>query len=151
MRTIINLNTDWQFSKQNTEIPETKPMNWERVDLPHTWNRDDGQNGQAQYHRGSCWYANSFTTPKQRLGGPGRVFVDVPAANSVATVYVNGKEAAHHEGGYSRFRADITDLCTDDGNNVIAIEVDNSHNSAVYPQTADFSFYGGLYRGLNLI
>ena len=120
------------------------------MDLPHTWNAVDGNDGNGAYDRGSYWYAKTFKTPKQPLTG-GRVFVEFPAAGQQAIVYVNGKQVAYHEGGYSTFRADITDVCKEEGENLLAVNCSNEHKSNVYPQHADFTFYGGLYRGVNLI
>ncbi len=150
MRNVINLNQDWRFVREDAGLPAQLPRDWERVDLPHTWNAVDGHDGNGGYYRGKCWYAKSFETPRQPLAG-GRVFVEVLAAGQQAFVYVNGREAACHEGGYSIFRADITDLCKEDGENLLAVACSNENKSSVYPQAADFTFYGGLYRGVNLI
>ena len=149
MRTIVNLNKGWRFIQENAGLPDRLPADWQVVDLPHTWNAVDGHDGNGSYDRGCYWYARTFQMPKQPLAG-GRVFVDIPAAGQQATVYVNGKEICYHEGGYSTFRADITDACTE-GENLLAIACSNENKSSVYPQSADFTFYGGLYRGLNLI
>lgn len=149
MRQVVNFDHNWYFQKENTGMPETLPEDWEVVDLPHTWNGVDGQDGRGDYHRGICWYAKSFRAPKRMEGS--RVYVEILAAALSGRVYVNGKEAVYHEGGFSSFRADITDLLKENGENLMAIEVDNSQKSNVYPQMADFTFYGGLYRGVNLI
>lgn len=150
MREIINLNQGWRFIREDAGLPGNLPSGWQTVDLPHTWNAVDGHDGKGSYYQGSCWYAREFQTPKQPLGG-GRVYVEVLAAGQQAMVYVNGKEAVYHEGGYSIFRADVTELCREDGPNLLAINCSNEHKDSVYPQMADFSFYGGLYRGVNLI
>lgn len=150
MRQIINLNQGWKFIQENVGLPDTMPENWEQVDLPHTWNAVDGHDGNGSYDRGCYWYARQFQTPGQPLAG-GRVFVDIPAAGQQATVYVNGQEVCYHEGGYSTFRADITEHCKEDGDNLLVIACSNENKSSVYPQSADFTFYGGLYRGVNLI
>ncbi len=92
----------------------------------------------------------TFETPKQPLCG-GRVFVEIPAAGQQAVVYVNGTEVCAHEGGYSTFRADITEACKKEGENLLAVACSNENRTNVYPQSADFTFYGGLYRGVNLI
>ena len=149
MRNVIELNESWRFIREDAGLPAALPEEWEAVDLPHSWNAVDGQDGNGSYYRGRCWYAKEFDTPKQPLPG-GRVYVEVLAAGQQATVYVNGKEVVYHEGGYSAFRADVTDLCRDEGN-LLVIACDNSHKDSVYPQSADFTFYGGLYRGVNLI
>lgn len=150
MRNIINLNQSWRFKQEDAGLPQTLPSDWAEVNLPHTWNAVDGHDGNGSYDRGKYWYAKSFDTPRQPLAG-GRVYVEVLAAGQQATVYVNGTEVTYHEGGYSVFRADITDLCKDEGENLLVIACSNENKSSVYPQSADFTFYGGLYRGVNLI
>ena len=150
MRKTINLNENWKFVQQDAGLPAAYPCDWENVDLPHTWNAVDGHDGNGSYNRGKYWYAKSFKTPKQPLAG-GRVYVEILAAGQQATVYVNGAEVTYHEGGYSIFRADITQQCKEDGENLLVVACSNEHKDNVYPQAADFTFYGGLYRGVNLI
>ena len=150
MRNIIDLNQSWKFIQEDAGLPGELPGDWQSVDLPHSWNAVDGQDGNGSYYRGRCWYARTFKTPRQPLSG-GRVYVEILAAGQQATVYVNGKEAIYHEGGYSTFRADVTELCVEEGDNLLVVACDNSNKSNVYPQSADFTFYGGLYRGVNLI
>ncbi len=150
MRNIINLNRDWKFIQEDAGLPEELPQEWGTVDLPHTWNAVDGHDGNGSYARGKFWYAKSFSTPVQPLSG-GKVYVEIPAAGQQATVYVNGSEVIYHEGGYSTFRKDITELCREDGENLLVVACSNENKSSVYPQSADFTFYGGLYRGVNLI
>ena len=150
MRTIINLNKDWRFSRTCTALPNRLPADWELVCLPHTWNAVDGHDGNGSYDRGCGWYVRTFETPKQPLCG-GRVFVEIPAAGQQAVVYVNGTEVCAHEGGYSTFRADITEARKKEGENLLAVACSNENRTNVYPQSADFTFYGGLYRGVNLI
>ena len=151
MRNVININDGWKFIRQDVgSAPAVLPADWEDVTLPHTWNAVDGMDGNGSYYRGTCWYARSFETPCQPLKG-GRVYVEVGAAGQQADVYVNGTKVTRHEGGYAKFRADITDLCREDGDNLLVIACSNENMSRVYPQSADFTFYGGLYRGVNLI
>ena len=146
MRRKININDNWIFTKEDI-ILSSLPGAGEKVNLPHTWNAKDGQDGGNDYYRGTCTYIKELAKP--HLAGNERVFIDIPAAAMSAKVYINGALAAEHAGGYSAFRADITDLLAEE--NIICIKVDNSANDTVYPQSADFTFYGGLYRGVNLI
>lgn len=150
MRNVINLNQNWKFIQENVGLPASYPTDWQTIDLPHSWNAVDGNDGNGSYDRGNYWYAKTFTTPKQPLAG-GRVFVEILAAGQQASVYVNGTKVTYHEGGYSTFRADITDLCKDGEDNLLVVECSNEMKDSVYPQNADFTFYGGLYRGVNLI
>ncbi len=143
MRNVISLNENWTLTFPKGERAA------EQVTLPHTWNAVDGMDGNGSYLRTTGVYSRTFTKPRQPLAG-GRVYVEVLAAALKATVKVNGAVATTHEGGYSIFRADVTDLCKD-GENELVIEVSNEDTPSMYPAAADFTFYGGLYRGVNLI
>jgi len=139
MRTIIPFNDNWEFCKPG----ETA----QAVTLPHTWNAVDGQDGGNDYWRGQAVYTKKFAKPEMKDGA--RCIVEFLGAAMTADVTINGKAAAHHEGGYSTFRVDLTDCLEDE--NVLCVALDNSANDKVYPQMADFTFYGGLYRDVNLI
>lgn len=143
MREIISLNENWTLS-----FPKGDHAT-EQVNLPHTWNAVDGNDGNGSYLRTTGVYTRTFTAPKQPREG-GRTFVEVLAAALNSTVKVNGQVATTHEGGFSIFRADVTDLCHE-GENELTIEVSNEDTPSMYPSSADFTFYGGLYRGVNLI
>ncbi len=147
MRQVLNFNAKWAFTKEKCEIPSEIPQHWYWVNLPHSWNAIDGQDGGNDYFRGTCLYAKTFD--KMDLPETDRYYLEIKGANSSADVYVNGKNLAHHDGGYSTWRVDITDSLQRD--NIIVIAVDNSPSQKVYPQVADFTFYGGLYRDVNLI
>ena len=144
MRTIVNLNDSWAFSKDTAQVPIFVPENWQTLSLPHTWNATDGQDGGADYFRGKCCYVRKLP---QELPDAGKYYLEINGANSSAEVFLNGKHLASHDGGYSTWRVDVTE----DPHGLIAIVVDNSPNDKVYPQVADFTFYGGLYRDVNLI
>ena len=146
MRKIVNFNRNWLFSK-TAEIPADLPSGWEEISLPHTWNAVDGQDGGNDYWRGTAVYCKEFERPTLESGG--RAVLEFLGAAMTADVYVNGQRLAHHEGGYSTFRVDITDALQEE--NLLCVAVDNSNNDRVYPQKADFTFYGGLYRSVNLI
>ena len=147
MRTILNLNRKWAFAKGVAEAPAEIPRLWDFVNLPHTWNAIDGQDGGGDYFRGTCCYAKTFS--RMDLPEAERYYLEILGANSSADVVLNGKHLAHHDGGYSTWRVDVTDTLQED--NLLAILVDNAPNETVYPQMADFTFYGGLYRDVNLI
>ena len=117
------------------------------VNIPHTWNNIDGQDGGDDYYRGTCVYEKDFCAPA--FGENERLYIEFAGVNASAKVIINGKTVTVHDGGYSTFRADITD-CVKVDNHMI-VEVDNSKNDRVYPQKADFTFYGGIYRDVKLI
>ena len=145
MRKILNINEGWQFIKNCADPMATEGA--EAVNLPHSWNAVDGQDGGNDYFRGSCLYTK--TIRKADLA-EGLHYLEIRGANSSADVYVNGKALCHHDGGYSTWRVNITDSLTEE-ENLLSIVVDNAPNEVVYPQMADFTFYGGLYRNVNLI
>jgi len=147
MREIVSLNNKWAFSKKATEVPKRMPLFWEKVNLPHCWNAKDGQDGGNDYHRGICYYVKDIA--KKDLPVAAQYYLEINGANSSADVFVNGEKLAHHDGGYSTWRVNITKALKE--KNTLAIAVDNSENDKVYPQMADFTFYGGLYRNVNLI
>ena len=147
MRTVYNFNTKWAFSKEAIEVPSVMPEKWYWVTLPHTWNDIDGQDGGNDLYRGTAYYAKELE--KIDLPKADQYYLEFKGANSSATVYVNGKKLAHHDGGYSTWRVNITDVLED--KNLFVVEVDNGQNDRVYPQNADFTFYGGLYRDVNII
>ncbi len=144
MRNIVNLNQGWLFVKDTTDIALREG---EQVNLPHSWNAVDGQDGGNDYFRGSCLYVKTLS--RAELPEADCYYLEFRGANSSADVYVNGEKLAHHDGGYSTWRVNITDALTDTAD--IAVIVDNAPNDTVYPQMADFTFYGGLYRSVNLI
>ncbi|MBF0579591.1 beta-galactosidase [Erysipelotrichaceae bacterium RD49] len=150
MREYFNFNDGWNFSKEKPENLAIAPEASVVVDLPHTWNKYDGQDGGADYARGTFYYTKELPAFERKPDS--RVYLEFEGANSAANIFVNGKKAGRHEGGYSTFRFDITDLLNQGfgEKNVIVAEVDNSANH-IYPQTADFTFYGGLYRNVNLL
>ncbi len=145
MRQIISLNENWEFSKDR--------LHKETVTLPHTWNAVDGMDGKGEYDRGEYFYTKQLPTPVTKDGE--RVILEILAASLSCRVFVNEKEVGSHEGGYSSFALDITDalLPRNPGAdlNRLTITVSNLHQSHIYPQMADFTFYGGLYRGVNLL
>ncbi len=147
MRNIINFNAKWSFTKNTDSIPAEINNKWDFVNLPHSWNAIDGQDGDNDFYRGTGYYAKSFN--KADLPEADRYYLEIKGANSSADVYLNGKALAHHDGGYSTWRVDLTDAM--EAVNLLVIVVDNSANDRVYPQMADFTFYGGLYRDVNII
>ena len=147
MRQIVSLNRKWAFSQEATAVPETMPTRWCWVNVPHCYNAIDGQDGNADYFRGTVYYAK--TIDKVDLPKTDRYYLEINGANSSAWVYWNGRQLAEHHGGYSTWRVDVTDVM--EGSNFLVIAVDNSPSKSVYPQNADFTFYGGLYRNVNLI
>lgn len=146
-RIITPLDQDWNFVKSAEDISAALAAFGETISLPHTWNAKDGQDGGNDYFRGTCYYVKKLTRPVTNAGD--QVYLELNGAAMTADVYVNGRLLAHHEGGYSAFRVNITDILADE--NTIAVSVNNEDNTICYPQKADFTFYGGLYRMVNLI
>ena len=147
MRQLTNINRKWAFTKQATQIPASIDPKWDFVNLPHSWNAIDGQDGENDYYRGTAYYAKMLS--KAELPEAECHYLEINGANSSADVYLNGKRLAHHDGGYSTWRVNLTDVLEQE--NLLVIAVDNAPNETVYPQMADFTFYGGLYRDVNIL
>lgn len=136
-----SINEAWTFHHGNGSEAIT-------VDLPHTWNNKDAADEVAGYYRGACKYTKTIIIPEVSLNNS--IFLHFEGANQVTNVKVNGKHIGEHIGGYTAFCFDITDAVTG-GENLFEIEVDNSHNVNIPPLSADFTFFGGIYRDLSLI
>lgn len=140
MRKIIPIHDNWLFSKHSSMEDA------QAVTLPHTWNSLDGQDGGNDYYRGTCFYTRHLCRPETNPGD--EVWLEFLGAAHTCEVFLNGVKLARHEGGYSTFRVKLENLQPD---NTLLVTLDNADNDRVYPQKADFTFYGGLYRGVNLI
>lgn len=134
MKKIISFNEGWSFCKEGE---------FSVVDLPHTWNAEDGQ-VRKDYYRGKCTYSRMLPETA------GNVVLEINGANTKCEVYINGHLAATHDNGYAMFRAELTPFLNRHSD-CLEITVDNSPDELLYPQVADFTFYGGLYRDVNLI
>ena len=140
MREITKIMKGWEFTSPDGTTTT--------VDLPHTWNARDGQDGGNDYWRGTCIYRTHFAAPQFNTASH-QVWIQFDGVNASAHVVLNGSPVCNHDGGYSTFRANITELLRDE--NELTVEVDNSKNDRVYPQKADFTFYGGIYRDVSLM
>ena len=143
----VLINTGWRFFKNCNSIEEMDTIESIKVNLPHTWNNLDGQDGGNDYFRGKCFYRKKIALTKKE----NKVYyLEFRGVNAMSEVFVNGVSVAYHEGGFSTFRANITDQLVD-GENTIIVSADNSANDRVYPQMADFTFFGGIYRNVYII
>lgn len=148
MRKIINVNEDWLFIKSDVGAENAAAATeGEKVNVPYTWNNIDGQDGGDDYVRGAFWFVKRFAKPEFKDNET--VYLEFKGVNSSAQVYLNGEKVASHDGGYSTFRAEVKSLLKDD--NILCVRADNSKTEKVYPQTADFTFYGGIYRDVNIL
>ena len=143
----VLINTGWRFFKNCNSIEEMDAIESIKVNLPHTWNNLDGQDGGSDYFRGKCFYRKKIALTKKE----NKVYyLEFRGVNAMSEVFVNGVSVAYHEGGFSTFRANVTDQLVD-GENTIIVSADNSSNDRVYPQMADFTFFGGIYRNVYII
>ena len=147
MRRVNLFNENWTFVKSAADAAAAAQTAGVMLDLPHTWNSLDGQDGGNDYHRGTCWYVKRF--PRPMMTEDQEVWLEFCGVAMIADVFLNGELLGHHEGGYSAFRVNLTDALQEQ--NTLVVSADNSRNRTVYPQKADFTFYGGIYRDVNLI
>ncbi|HEX2684673.1 MAG TPA: glycoside hydrolase family 2 TIM barrel-domain containing protein, partial [Ferruginibacter sp.] len=143
-RVVVRMNEGWQFLKGDS----TGNNSWQNIHLPHTWNVDDVMDDVPGYYRGVCWYRKIFT-PGNELKGK-EVSFYFEGANQEAEIFINGKKAGQHTGGYTGFSVPVTQYLQFNAPNEILVKVDNSFNKNIAPLTADFTFYGGIYRDVYL-
>lgn len=143
----ITINSNWEFVLNDvlnaSEINQSK--DWQKVNIPHTWNKNDVLDDVDGYHRGIGWYRKDISLESN---GQNNIFLKFEGSNSVTEVYVNGSKAGSHEGGYTAFVIDITEYVSFKNKNTILVKVDKSYNPDISPLSADFNFYGGIYRDL---
>lgn len=136
-KTIELIQWDFRFARD-------AESEWKRVAIPHTWNADDGQSG-GGYRRDRGVYRTFFDCPKEKS-----VFIRFEGANTTAAVTLNGRRIGEHAGGYSAFQFDLTNALVP-GLNELTVEVSNEKDPEIYPASADYTFFGGLYRKVSLL
>ncbi|BAX80417.1 glycoside hydrolase family 2 protein [Labilibaculum antarcticum] len=165
----INKN-DWRFIKKDVRNAYKTSFNdkeWLSVQIPHDFNggsdgvnndvfngRFDFENDVRTMYKGPAWYRTNFTIEEAQKGK--RIFIEFEAVSLEAQIWVNGKKAGIHRGGYSAFSLDITDLIKFGKDNTLAVRADNSNNPAIapwmydergsFPFSFDYAVYGGIYR-----
>ncbi|KQY82477.1 hypothetical protein ASD35_26250 [Pelomonas sp. Root1444] len=148
-RTTTPLDAAWRFQRADVagaEAPGFDDAAWTAITLPHTYNGVDGETGGTPY-RGPAWYRRTLDIP---AGAGTRRFLEFDGATLAADVWVNGRHAGRHEGGFARFRFDITPLLQP-GRNLLAVRVDNTRLPHVAPLGGDFTVFGGLVRPVGLV
>jgi len=149
-RQVVSLNEHWRFLREDVSAASQADFDdarWAAVKLPHTWNADDGEGG-GDYYRGAGWYRRGLHLPPS--AAPRRYYLEFDGAALTADVWINGQHAGRHAGGYAAFRFDVTGWLHA-GDNSIAVRVDNAVSKQVAPLGGDFTVFGGLYRGVQLI
>ena len=140
----VTINSGWHFT-----LGDRYTNDWETVNIPHTWNKQDAFDDEKGYHRGIGWYKKQvfFSKEKESLIH----YLHFKGANQETDVYVNGYYIGNHKGGYTAFNFNISKRINYGTYNLIEVKVDNSHNENIPPLDADFTFYGGIYRDVQLI
>ena len=147
---MINLGQGWRFIKEATGPAEAYEKASLAVTIPHTWNAEDGQDGGNDYYRGTCWYVRTLTKEEMTLSEEnGRIYLEFAGVAMSSDVYLDGQKLYHHDGGFSLFRVDLSAYAGRE--HELAVAVSNEDNTCVYPQKADFTFYGGIYREVKLV
>lgn len=151
-RSKISFNSGWLFKKDgaiNAVAPNAETLNWQAVQLPHTWNdKDVLADGKRGYYQGVGWYKKNFQLYPE---AGKRYFLQFEGANQVTEVFVNGQSAGKHIGGYSLFNIELTPFLNASGQQYVSVKVDNSFNKNIPPLSADFTFFGGIYRPVHLL
>jgi beta-galactosidase len=159
----VPLNSAWRFKRQAAPGPATEPefvaaelpsyddSSWTTVALPHTWDATpDNPFAVAGHFRGLGWYRRQFDVRREWQGR--RVHVEFKGVFQVADVWVNGKHAGRHVGGFTGFTFDITDGVEWGAKNVLAVRVNDVLDPTIAPTNeSNVSVYGGIYRSVSLV
>lgn len=151
-RVRYTINNNWKFFPDNpteAEKQNFQDRDWQKINLPHTWNVEDTFDDEPGYRRGISWYRRELQLSSNLKNK--RIFLYFEGANHTADVFVNEKNVGDHIGGYTAFVFDITNLVEFNKPNLIAVKVDNTHNREKPPIDGDFTMYGGIYRDVWLI
>jgi beta-galactosidase len=150
-RTKTTINDGWRFYPGDPANAATAPTGpeWQRINVPHTWNAEDVLDDTPGYRRGIGWYRRDLSMPASLKGK--RIYLYFEGVGQTAEVFVNGRSLGNHIGGYTAFTFDITEAIRFDGPNVIAVKADNTRILDNPPIDGDFNMYGGIYRDVWLI
>ena len=151
-RVDVNLDSSWRFIRQDVAGAQNVGFDdsaWTVVNLPHTWNNLDGQDGGNNYYRGIGWYRAHYAVDGSLTNR--HFFLKFDGAFLVTDVYLNGNLLGEHQGGFAAFVFDATPYLNVGGDNVFAVKVNNAYNANIPPLSADFTFFGGIYRDVHLL
>ena len=145
------INDGWKFTKGSpfeAQLTGCDDSSWETVNIPHTWNDKDADDETPGFYRGPVWYRKQLFIDKSQEGR--RAVIYFEGANQEVRFYLNGQFVGEHKGGYTRFCFDITPHLRYGQENLFAIYVNNVYNPNIPPLSADFTFFGGIYRDVYL-
>jgi beta-galactosidase len=143
----VLLMDSWRFKQAPLQLPESPACDdstWDSISIPHCWNPDAKVGG----YIGDGWYRRKFRIPPAWAGR--RIFLQFDGANRSAEVFIDGRRIGAHEGGFARFRFDVTALVSGNADQLLAVRVNNSNNDNRIPVSADYTFFGGIYRAVSL-
>ncbi len=139
------------FCKGDT-LKNSNTQKWSLISIPHTWNAEDVNDEVPGYYRGEGWYKKIIYIPSEWKDKD--IYIYFEGVAQVADIYVNGKWVGNHIGSYNAFSFPIAKFINfnTEGTtpNELLIKVDNSHNENIPPLSADFTFFGGIYRDVYL-
>lgn len=150
-RVVYTINDGWKFTKGSpfeAQLAGCDDSSWETVNIPHTWNNKDADDETPGFYRGPAWYRKQLFVDKSQEGRQAVIYFE--GANQEVRFYLNGQFVGEHKGGYTRFCFDITSHLRYGQENLFAIYVNNVYNPNIPPLSADFTFFGGIYRDVYL-
>ena len=150
-RVVYTINDGWKFTKGSpfeAQLTGCDDSSWETVNIPHTWNDKDADDETPGFYRGPVWYRKQLFIDKSQEGRQAVIYFE--GANQEVRFYLNGQFVGEHKGGYTRFCFDITSHLRYGQENLFAIYVNNVYNPNIPPLSADFTFFGGIYRDVYL-
>ena len=156
-RLVYNFNEGWRFTLGDAKGASAKDYDdsgWQVVTAPHSLRLEPAEASGCRNYQGVAWYRKHFVMPEALEGKDITLYFE--AIMGKQTVWVDGKLAAEHFGGYTPIIINLTKLGIKAGeNHVVAVMADNSDDKSYppgKPQAAlDFCYHGGMYRDVWLI
>lgn len=148
VRTLMD--AGWQFTLGDVAGAQATTFNdssWQQVNLPHSF--DTPYFRASTWYQGYGWYRRHFTITANQKSAR-RIWLEFEAAFQDAQVYVNGNLVGEHIGGFTGFTFDVTSA-VNEGDNVVAVRLNNNWKAQLGPRAGDYHFSGGITRDVYLV
>lgn len=148
-RETTNINNTWKYAQGDytgAEQVDYDDSCWENIGIPHSFSIPYFM--AKDFYVGYGWYRKHLQLDEKDLTK--KLFLEFDGVFQDAEVFVNGKLAGRHVGGYTGFSINISD-CAKVGDNMVAVRVNNLWQPDVAPRAGEHVFSGGIYRNVRLV
>jgi hypothetical protein len=149
VRSTTNLDRAWKFllgDEPKASDPHFDDSQWQDINLPHSFSIPYFR--APQFYVGYGWYRKHLQIHEPTSNR--KFFLEFEGVFQDTHIFVNGFAVGQHQGGYTGFSIDITSALRD-GDNIVAVRVDNRWNPRLNPRAGEHVFSGGIYRDVHLV